>query len=558
MKEQNDRQRKGSLFEDEQLPSEDSTSKKEKPGSPLMRMAEPTQDYEVVTTPFHGWFICKAFDEKGRRIPYEFREADTHGQISFWKSGFHPMSMFGAFSTTISIVVYFFTLLMELYFASYVPEVRSYAGISWAISLLFLLETIVNFLSPQARGNVHYEGARYNLKDWCTHYLKSKLILDFVSMVPWVQLIVLPDYAFPLSLLRLLRFNKLPKMMSHNPLLLQFITGIESIGGIGAILSRIIPMGVVFIIFLHFQACFLYYVGQLNRFSTWSEQFDHWRFFPGGIEAASTQDRYLWVLSMSIGNVFQMTFKPQTSLEQSTTLVFIIFGAILYALLVGLLSSAAVAYDASGRLYRQKIDELTEYLNWKKIDGVTKRKVISYYEYKYRGKYFEEQQLLADMNNSLKMELAIITCRRLIEKVPFLKREVSDGRDDIYIGKISTALQAVHYVTGDFIFHQGEIGTDMFFIQTGAVNILTNGRFITNLKDGSFFGEVALIANVPRTASIQAATNCTLYRLNSSDFNAIIVEFEDMKIRVDQIYKDRMIKIQQASKQKGKGISKMM
>ncbi|KAJ3089445.1 hypothetical protein HK100_007742, partial [Physocladia obscura] len=55
------------------------------------------------------------------------------------------------------------------------------------------------------------------------------------------------------------------------------------------------------------------------------------------------------IFDQAVGNTFQMTFKPETIPEQSVTLIFIVTGAIFYALLVGLLSSAAVAYDASGR-----------------------------------------------------------------------------------------------------------------------------------------------------------------------------------------------------------------
>ncbi|KAJ3078732.1 hypothetical protein HDU99_000406 [Rhizoclosmatium hyalinum] len=319
-------------------------------------------------------------------------------------------------------------------------------------------------------------------------------------------------------------------------------------------------MALVFLVFLHLQACFLYYIGYINSFYSWDNQFDHWKNHPGGIESADVRERYMFMLGQSVGNVFQMSFKPQTISEQAVTLLFIVSGAILYALLVGLLSSAAVAYDSSGRLYRQKIDELTEYLNWKRIDDQTKKKVLGYYEYKYRGKFFEEQTLLADMNCSLRMELATINCRRLIDKVPFLKRELNDGRDEIYLGKMSTALQAVYFVTGDFIFHQGEIGVEMYFIQSGTVNILMNGRLVACLKEGSFFGEVSLIANVPRTATVQAASNCTVYSLSSKDFSGIIAEFDDMKERVDQIYKDRMekIKIEKEKKARGKGVAKML
>ncbi|KAI9336710.1 cyclic nucleotide-binding-like protein [Obelidium mucronatum] len=249
------------------------------------------------------------------------------------------------------------------------------------------------------------------------------------------------------------------------------------------------------------------------------------------------------MLTQAVGNMFCMNFKPETISEQAITIIFIVCGAALYALFVGLLSSAAIAYDSSGRLYRQKIDELNEYLNWKQIDAATKKKVLSYYEFKYRGKYFEEQTLLSDMNSSLRMELASINCRRLIEQVPFLHRDMKDGRDSIYLGKIATALNAVYYIPGDFIFHQGESGSNMYFVQSGKVDIIVGGKKVASANAGSFFGEVALIANIPRTASIQAVTACTLYSLSAMDFSIIINEFEDMKEHIELIYQDRMERV---------------
>ncbi|KAJ3291592.1 anaphase-promoting complex subunit Hcn1 [Rhizoclosmatium sp. JEL0117] len=301
-------------------------------------------------------------------------------------------------------------------------------------------------------------------------------------------------------------------------------------------------------------------MASIEEFFSWSVQFDHWKFFPGGFDAAGYTDRYIWMLTQAVGNTFSMNFKPETTTEQVTNIIFIVIGATLYALLVGLLSSAAIAYDSSGRMYRQKIDELNEYLTWKKIDEVTKKKVLSYYEFKYRGKYFEEQTLLADMNNSLRMELASINARRLIEQVTFLKREMKDGRDSIYIGKMANALNVVYYVLGDFVFHQGENATEMFFIQTGKVNIIVNGKLVTTSSSGSFFGEVALIANIPRTATVQAALACILYSLSSKDFALILNEFEDMKERIDLIYQDRMEKVrkEKEGKVKAMAIAKLM
>ena len=46
--------------------------------------------------------------------------------------------------------------------------------------------------------------------------------------------------------------------------------------------------------------------------------------------------------------------------------------------------------DASGKLFKQKMDELNDYMNWKRLNSETRHKVMRYYEIKYRGKFFEE------------------------------------------------------------------------------------------------------------------------------------------------------------------------
>ncbi|ORY48993.1 camp-binding domain-like protein [Rhizoclosmatium globosum] len=151
--------------------------------------------------------------------------------------------------------------------------------------------------------------------------------------------------------------------------------------------------------------------------------------------------------------------------------------------------------------------------------------------------------LLNEMNDSLRMEIAAHNCRQLIQKVGFLRREVGDGRDELFVGRIATALTACYFVPGDVIITQGEIGYEMYFILHGCVDIVVNGKRVVQFKDGAFFGELALIANIPRTASVQAASSCMLYRLTRPDFMSILAEFEDMRKRIDVIYNERMAKV---------------
>jgi len=66
------------------------------------------------------------------------------------------------------------------------------------------------------------------------------------------------------------------------------------------------------------------------------------------------------------------------------------------------------------------------------------------------------------------------------------------------------------YNADEVIFSQGSMGAGMYIIVEGSVNILSepDGKVLAELVDGEFFGEIALLDEVPRTASAVAKTPC--------------------------------------------------
>lgn len=51
----------------------------------------------------------------------------------------------------------------------------------------------------------------------------------------------------------------------------------------------------------------------------------------------------------------------------------------------------------------------------------------------------------------------MFNCRDLIAKVPFLRRDLKDGRDEMFSRRIASALQPVYYTQGDRIIEQGRV-----------------------------------------------------------------------------------------------------
>jgi CRP-like cAMP-binding protein len=67
------------------------------------------------------------------------------------------------------------------------------------------------------------------------------------------------------------------------------------------------------------------------------------------------------------------------------------------------------------------------------------------------------------------------------------------------------------------VIRKGDVGDSMFFIVTGDVEVRIGPRTRV-LRDGNFFGEMALLDRKPRSADVVTVTPCTLLVLDVSDF----------------------------------------
>lgn len=99
--------------------------------------------------------------------------------------------------------------------------------------------------------------------------------------------------------------------------------------------------------------------------------------------------------------------------------------------------------------------------------------------------------------------------------------------DDLSRRDIAVLQRLLHrreYVAGESIFLQGEPGLGMYIIAKGAVSIQSEptGRELVELRDGNFFGEIALLNEVIRTATARAKTDCLLLSLFQPDLMGLL------------------------------------
>ena len=100
---------------------------------------------------------------------------------------------------------------------------------------------------------------------------------------------------------------------------------------------------------------------------------------------------------------------------------------------------------------------------------------------------------------------------------------------------------SIFIFSGDIIIKEGTIGSKMYFIQEGIVDIVMgNGEVATSLSDGSYFGEICLLTNARRVASVRAETYCNVFSLSVDHFNAVLETYPLMRRTMESVAAERL------------------
>jgi CRP-like cAMP-binding protein len=88
--------------------------------------------------------------------------------------------------------------------------------------------------------------------------------------------------------------------------------------------------------------------------------------------------------------------------------------------------------------------------------------------------------------------------------------------------QIARSLEPVQASKGEEVFRQGEPGDRFYIVAQGEVDVLVDGRLVRTQAAGDHFGEIALLREVPRTATVRARTDAELYALERDEFIAAV------------------------------------
>ena len=219
-------------------------------------------------------------------------------------------------------------------------------------------------------------------------------------------------------------------------------------------------------------------------------------------------------------------------------MVAMILGVAVYGYVIGNIASLLSNIDVAKSAFLKQMEDINSFLSYKSVPKKVKQKVHDYYQYVWHNRMaHSEEIILAALPSSLKTEIMLHIHRKLIEDVPFFK---DTGQD--FIRDMILCLQPNVFLPGDYIFKKGEVGNCMYFIGNGSVDVLSadESLVVATLKEGDYFGEIALIKKVKRTKSVVAKEYCNLYSLEKKNFDTLLVQYPTFKNHIYETFNKRV------------------
>lgn len=113
-----------------------------------------------------------------------------------------------------------------------------------------------------------------------------------------------------------------------------------------------------------------------------------------------------------------------------------------------------------------------------------------------------------------------------------------------HIQETAQLFQTAEYKKDDVICRQGEPGDTMYIIRSGVVCVHGQGQagpvYLSDLRRGDFFGEMALLSDAPRSATVKVALDAVLFYLLKEDFQALLTKNKSMGLFLSRYYARRM------------------
>jgi hypothetical protein len=108
------------------------------------------------------------------------------------------------------------------------------------------------------------------------------------------------------------------------------------------------------------------------------------------------------------------------------------------------------------------------------------------------------------------------------------------------VEQLASRLERVAVPAGEVVVREGDVGDLFYVIESGALDASHDGRVLSHMTTGDHFGEIALLRDVPRTATVVATEDSVLQTIQREDFLAALTGDEELRGRTESVAARRL------------------
>jgi len=98
--------------------------------------------------------------------------------------------------------------------------------------------------------------------------------------------------------------------------------------------------------------------------------------------------------------------------------------------------------------------------------------------------------------------------------------------------KVAMAGTEVHVADGTIVMKEGDVGHSAVIVLKGSAVVRRNGRKLRDIGPGEIAGEMALLDDAPRSATVQCTSDCSLLEITGGQFRAVMADVPTISRKV--------------------------
>jgi CRP-like cAMP-binding protein len=123
----------------------------------------------------------------------------------------------------------------------------------------------------------------------------------------------------------------------------------------------------------------------------------------------------------------------------------------------------------------------------------------------------------------------------LLKRVPLFSKLDKKG-----LQAVARIADELDLPAGKEMATEGDRGREFFVLLKGEADVTKGGERLTTMKEGDFFGEIALVTKMPRTASVTATSDVDVLVITERDFDTLVKNTPEIGRAVAEALMERL------------------